>query len=249
MFAAIWVATATLEIAGTLAGDWTWVAWRPGATSRPGTRRRRSPRATPSSTARWCSWPLSPLVRVAEPAPPCRHPGSHRRRLTGVPREGGRVRSGLMPAPETDYLEAILNANVYDVAIETPLQEAPLLSARLGNRLFLKREDLQPVFSFKLRGAYNKMSRLSAAELRRGVVAASAGNHAQGVALAAAAARHAGDDRDARDDAADQGRRGRRARRQRRARGRLVRRRLRRGDAHRRAAGSSSSSTPTTTPT
>ena len=92
-----------------------------------------------------------------------------------------------MPAPETDYLEAILNANVYDVAIETPLQEAPLLSARLGNRLFLKREDLQPVFSFKLRGAYNKMSRLSAAELRRGVVAASAGNHAQGVALAAAA--------------------------------------------------------------
>ena len=57
-----------------------------------------------------------------------------------------------MPAPETDYLEAILNANVYDVAIETPLQEAPLLSERLGNRLFLKREDLQPVFSFKLRG-------------------------------------------------------------------------------------------------
>jgi threonine dehydratase len=90
-----------------------------------------------------------------------------------------------MAPTETDYLEAVLNANVYDVAIETPLQEAPLLSQRLGNRLFLKREDLQPVFSFKLRGAYNKMSRLSAAELRRGVVAASAGNHAQGVALAA----------------------------------------------------------------
>ena len=87
--------------------------------------------------------------------------------------------------PETDYLEAILNANVYDVAIETPLQDAPLLSGRIGNRLFLKREDLQPIFSFKLRGAYNKMSRLPQAALRRGVVAASAGNHAQGVALAA----------------------------------------------------------------
>ncbi len=86
---------------------------------------------------------------------------------------------------ELDYLERILNANVYDVAIESPLQEAPLLSARLGNRLLLKREDLQPVFSFKLRGAYNRMSRLTPAELRRGVMAASAGNHAQGVALAA----------------------------------------------------------------
>ncbi len=86
---------------------------------------------------------------------------------------------------EIDYLERILNANVYDVAIESPLQEAPLLSARLDNRLLLKREDLQPIFSFKLRGAYNKMSRLRPAELRRGVVAASAGNHAQGVALAA----------------------------------------------------------------
>jgi len=88
-------------------------------------------------------------------------------------------------AHDTDYLEAILNANVYDVAIESPLHEAPLLSQRLGNRLLLKREDLQPVFSFKLRGAYNKMSRLAPRELRRGVVTASAGNHAQGVALAA----------------------------------------------------------------
>src|SRR5262249_887458 len=90
-----------------------------------------------------------------------------------------------MPAREHDYLEAILNANVYDVAFQSPLPEAPQLAARLGNRLFLKREDLQPIFSFKLRGAYNKMSRLTPAELRRGVVAASAGNHAQGVALAA----------------------------------------------------------------
>jgi threonine dehydratase len=84
-----------------------------------------------------------------------------------------------------DYLRRILNARVYDVAIETPLEPAPQLSARIGGRLLLKREDLQPVFSFKLRGAYNKMVNLPAAALARGVIAASAGNHAQGVALAA----------------------------------------------------------------
>jgi threonine dehydratase len=84
-----------------------------------------------------------------------------------------------------DYLERILNARVYDVAIETPLELAPSLTSRLGNRVLLKREDMQPVFSFKLRGAYNKMAQLSAATLKRGVIAASAGNHAQGVALAA----------------------------------------------------------------
>jgi threonine dehydratase len=84
-----------------------------------------------------------------------------------------------------DYLERILKARVYDVAVETPLELAPGLSARLGNRLLLKREDMQPVFSFKCRGAYNKMVHLSAAELARGVIASSAGNHAQGVALAA----------------------------------------------------------------
>jgi threonine dehydratase len=86
---------------------------------------------------------------------------------------------------KNDYLERILSARVYDVAIETPLELAPNLSARLHNRLYLKREDLQPVFSFKLRGAYNKMAQLPAAALRRGVITASAGNHAQGVALAA----------------------------------------------------------------
>ncbi len=86
---------------------------------------------------------------------------------------------------KTDYLERILSARVYDVAIESPLELAPALTARLGNNLLLKREDMQPVFSFKIRGAYNKMVRLSAAELRRGVIASSAGNHAQGVALAA----------------------------------------------------------------
>jgi threonine dehydratase len=84
-----------------------------------------------------------------------------------------------------DYLERILKARVYDVAIESPLERAPGLSKRLGNTLLLKREDLQPVFSFKLRGAYNKMANLPPARLKKGVIAASAGNHAQGVALAA----------------------------------------------------------------
>jgi threonine dehydratase len=83
------------------------------------------------------------------------------------------------------YIKRILDARVYDVARETPVQEAALLSARLGNTVWLKREDLQPVFSFKLRGAYNKMQRLTAEERQRGVVAASAGNHAQGLAMAA----------------------------------------------------------------
>ena len=83
------------------------------------------------------------------------------------------------------YIEKILKARVYDVAIESPLEEAPRLSRRLGNRVLLKREDLQPMFSFKLRGAYNRIAHLSAAIAQRGVVCASAGNHAQGVALAA----------------------------------------------------------------
>jgi len=84
-----------------------------------------------------------------------------------------------------DYLEKILNARVYDVAEETPLDFAPNLSARSGNRVLLKREDMQPVFSFKLRGAYNKIAHLTPAQRKRGVICASAGNHAQGVALAA----------------------------------------------------------------
>ena len=83
------------------------------------------------------------------------------------------------------YLNKILNARVYDVAIESPLDEAPGLSTRLGNRVLVKREDLQPVFSFKLRGAYNKLMNLPEEVRRKGVIAASAGNHAQGVALAA----------------------------------------------------------------
>ncbi len=84
-----------------------------------------------------------------------------------------------------DYLERILNAQVYDAAIETPLDLATNLSTRLHNRFLLKREDMQPVFSFKIRGAYNKMAQLRPAALERGVICASAGNHAQGVALSA----------------------------------------------------------------
>ena len=86
---------------------------------------------------------------------------------------------------EADIVKRILQANVYDVAVETPLEDMPNLSTILGNRILLKREDLQAVFSFKLRGAYNKIQRLSPQEREKGVLAASAGNHAQGVALAA----------------------------------------------------------------
>ncbi len=85
----------------------------------------------------------------------------------------------------TDYLKRILTSKVYDVAVESPLEYAPLLSERISNTVLLKREDAQAVFSFKLRGAYNKMANLPRAALARGVIAASAGNHAQGVALAA----------------------------------------------------------------
>lgn len=77
----------------------------------------------------------------------------------------------------------ILQATVYDVAIETPLEAAPRISERLNNNIRFKREDLQPVFSFKLRGAYNRISQLPKSQLERGVITASAGNHAQGVAL------------------------------------------------------------------
>ena len=86
---------------------------------------------------------------------------------------------------QENYVEKILKAKVYDVAVETPLDAAPRLSRRLENRVMFKREDLQPVFSFKIRGAYNKIAQLSETVARRGVICASAGNHAQGVALAA----------------------------------------------------------------
>ena len=98
---------------------------------------------------------------------------------------------GMSEAPES-YLQRILRARVYDVAIESPLDPAPNLSARLHNRVLLKREDLQPVFSFKLRGAYNKMVHLSPQARAQGVICASAGNHAQGVALASTKCFHQG---------------------------------------------------------
>lgn len=85
------------------------------------------------------------------------------------------------------YVKKILASRVYDLAIETPLSPAPLLSKRFGTDIMLKREDLQPVFSFKIRGSYNKMAQMSVEEQQRGVIAASAGNHAQGVAMAASA--------------------------------------------------------------
>src|SRR4051794_13514244 len=104
------------------------------------------------------------------------------RLMSSLPGSSGSV---VRDAITSEYLKRILTARVYDVAIESPLELAPSLSQRVNNRVLLKREDQQPVFSFKLRGAYNKMVQLSVEERARGVIAASAGNHAQGVALAA----------------------------------------------------------------
>ena len=89
------------------------------------------------------------------------------------------------PLSPADYLKKILTARVYDVAVESALEPAKNLSRRLHNKVLLKREDQQPVFSFKLRGAYNKMAHLTPQQLKKGVICASAGNHAQGVALGA----------------------------------------------------------------
>ncbi len=104
--------------------------------------------------------------------------------IPGVPAPSKPMKN---PAARTaaDYLKKILTARVYDVAIESSLEIAPDLSRRTGNQVLLKREDQQPVFSFKLRGAYNKMVNLSPEQRARGVICASAGNHAQGVALSA----------------------------------------------------------------
>jgi threonine dehydratase len=102
-----------------------------------------------------------------------------------LPQPGPRQLTPSAQRLATSYLQRILTARVYDVALETPTTHAKNLSRRLGNQVLLKREDQQPVFSFKLRGAYNKMARLSAGQLQSGVICASAGNHAQGVALGA----------------------------------------------------------------
>ena len=108
---------------------------------------------------------------------PARPPSSKSSQASKKP-----ARVHLQPA---DYLKKILTARVYDVAVESALEPAKNLSLRLHNTVLLKREDQQPVFSFKLRGAYNKMAHLSAAQLKKGVICASAGNHAQGVAMSA----------------------------------------------------------------
>ena len=107
------------------------------------------------------------------------------RQVARTPASVPRIPSPASKPGPIDYLRKILNAKVYDVAIESPLDKARSLSRRLGNAVLLKREDLQQVFSFKLRGAYNKMAHLSSEQLARGVICASAGNHAQGVALSA----------------------------------------------------------------
>jgi threonine dehydratase len=114
-----------------------------------------------------------------------RRPTSTTAGSTTPTRRPSRRQPAVAALSETDYLKRILTAQVYDVAQETTLELAASLSERIGNRVLLKREDTQPVFSFKLRGAYNKMSRLSPAQRARGVICASAGNHAQGVALSA----------------------------------------------------------------
>ena len=98
----------------------------------------------------------------------------------------GKTQTKAPPAlTPADYLTRILNARVYDVAVESALEPAIVLSKRLNNTVLLKREDQQPVHSFKLRGAYNKMANLTPEQLKQGVICASAGNHAQGVALSA----------------------------------------------------------------
>lgn len=112
---------------------------------------------------------------------------------SSTPQKSPSIRYGNLPdahillrlTMSIDYLKRILTSKVYDVAVESALEPAPLLSQRISNNLLLKREDTQAVFSFKLRGAYNKMANLTPAALNRGVIAASAGNHAQGVALSA----------------------------------------------------------------
>ncbi|KAJ5175242.1 uncharacterized protein N7482_001119 [Penicillium canariense] len=118
---------------------------------------------------------------TAAPTPP----GERAPRVPGVPPDWGIPDAYLLPNGYPDYLRMILTSRVYDVIEETPLHHAINLSNRLESRVLLKREDLLPVFSFKLRGAYNKMAHLNAEQRWKGVIACSAGNHAQGVAYSA----------------------------------------------------------------
>lgn len=105
--------------------------------------------------------------------------------LGGISSQTRDAASAALSPTAVSYLTRILTAQVYDVAVESPLEPAKKLSERLGVQMLLKREDMQPVFSFKLRGAYNMMAKLPREQLEKGVICSSAGNHAQGVALAA----------------------------------------------------------------
>ena len=140
----------------------------------------------PAQTGGFCN----PPFRANTENPHARHADRHRFPAfppfppISPPVRRGRIRQG-QPS-QLDYLRQILSARVYDIARETELEPARGLSARLGNAVYLKREDNQPVFSFKVRGAYNKMRNTPQAALDRGVITASAGNHAQGVAISAA---------------------------------------------------------------
>jgi len=118
-------------------------------------------------------------ARAAQKPAPSRKPSPATKKAAAA------KKGAAAPLTIQDYLQKILTSRVYDVAIETPLDEARSLSRRLGHHVYFKREDKQPVFSFKLRGAYNKMARLSPSLLAKGVLCASAGNHAQGVAMGA----------------------------------------------------------------
>ena len=136
---------------------------------------------SPHKTARR---PTTKAVQAlaAKPAAVRKASATKKTAMTTEPASAALNTSKLTPA---DYLKKILTARVYDVAVESNLEPAKNLSLRLKNTVLLKREDQQPVFSFKLRGAYNKMAHLSAAQLKKGVICASAGNHAQGVAMSA----------------------------------------------------------------
>ncbi|KAL6909451.1 hypothetical protein ACP4OV_001732 [Aristida adscensionis] len=143
---------------------------------------------TAEAAAALAAVPVAPpaaLVRVAPESlqreSGCLVAGAREREGDGAAAGGG---GGVGPGA-MEYLTSVLSSKVYDVAIESPLQLAGKLSERLGVNLWIKREDLQPVFSFKLRGAYNMMAKLSPEQLERGVICSSAGNHAQGVALSA----------------------------------------------------------------
>ncbi|RAL51670.1 hypothetical protein DM860_010388 [Cuscuta australis] len=147
---------------------------------------RTAPRASSISAAASPAtekkpWPAdSPELPLVSPSSLTSEPGCV---LPKLPSPG---ENGSLGGPSgIEYLTGILTSKVYDVAFESPLQLATNLSLKLGNNIWIKREDLQPVFSFKLRGAYNMMARLPKELLDRGVICSSAGNHAQGVALAA----------------------------------------------------------------